>query len=172
MKKNAQLVVYVASDYGFTEGGRYYYNDIFLPKLKRLGFAVIDPWRKAQQELFDRASAIDDTEEKRKAFVQASRVVGRSRRIDIERCDLLVACLDGIVPDTGVAGELSYAAGREKSIEAHRSDLRQSGENIAVPINLQLYDFVRKGGGVISATFSGLEHRLILRARRLTSRQP
>src|SRR4030081_1785879 len=111
---------YAASPLGFTEGGRAYYRDVYLPALATV-VTPVDPW------------ALTTAEE-----VATARAAGRQRKISLEigrrnaeairSCELLIAYLEGQEPDAGTVAEVGYAAALGIKCFGLRSDLRDSGE--------------------------------------------
>jgi nucleoside 2-deoxyribosyltransferase len=132
---DARRRCYIASALGFTEAGRHYYAEAFLPALSRV-VDPVDPWA-----LGDPTSPPAD--------------IGRRNAEAIESCDLLVAHLDGQEVDSGTAAEVGYAAARGLTCFGLRTDLRQSGEP-GVQVNLQVEHFIVASGGSIEATLEDL----------------
>jgi nucleoside 2-deoxyribosyltransferase len=84
--------------------------------------------------------------------------VGRRNAELIEESDALFAILDGADVDSGTAAEVGYAAARGKPIVGVREDLRQTGDNPGVTVNLQVEYFIRSTGGSIETSLErGLE---------------
>jgi nucleoside 2-deoxyribosyltransferase len=145
---------YVASPFGFTEGGRDYYGRVLLPALAEV-VDVVDPWSLTSDE--EVAAAV---EAGRGAEMMAE--IGR-RNIDaIRSAEWLLAVLEGQEPDSGTVAELGYAAGLGLRCFGLRSDLRQAGEP-GVPLNLQVDAFVRLSGGSIVGSLAELVDALAAR---------
>lgn len=140
------MKIYVASPLGFTEAGRHYYINSFLPFVKCYG-QILDPW-----------SANNDAGEQ-EGILQAHAIAMRNIRL-IDSCDLLLAVLDGPDVDSGTASEVGYAFARGKHIVGYRSDRRKSGELHAVNVNLQVEYFVTSGGHAISVSLEALRRVL------------
>jgi nucleoside 2-deoxyribosyltransferase len=138
---------YIASPLGFTDAGRHYYRDVFLPALARV-VEPVDPW------------ALTTPEE-----VEAARAAGRERELALEigrrnseairSCALLAAHLDGQEPDSGTAAEVGYAAALGIRCFGLRTDLRRSGE-AGVAVNLQLEALIAESGGRIATSLEEL----------------
>jgi nucleoside 2-deoxyribosyltransferase len=126
---------YVASALGFTEAGRHYYAEAFLPALSRV-VDPVDPWA-----LGDPTTDLAE--------------IGRRNAEAIDSCQLLVAHLDGQEVDSGTAAEVGYAAARGLKCFGLRTDLRQSGEPGA-KVNLQVEHFIVASGGSIAKTLEDL----------------
>jgi nucleoside 2-deoxyribosyltransferase len=133
--------VYVASPLGFTAATRDYYDRQVLGRLRDMGCAPLDPW--AGQ---DPPPAGADLQ----ALAVWSHAAGRRNAQLIDEADALLAILDGADVDSGTAAEIGYAAARGKPIVGVRDDLRQSGDNAAVTVNLQVEYFIRSSGGSIA----------------------
>lgn len=116
---------YVASPLGFTDGGRAYYRDAYLPALAAV-VEVIDPWSLAQPG-------------------DEPLTIGRRNAEAIRACDVLAAYLEGQEPDSGTVAEVGYAAGLGKPCFGLRTDLRRAGDGTAV--NLQVEAFIVESGG-------------------------
>lgn len=148
---------YIASPLGFTEAGRRYLADVFLPALEPI-VEPVDPWLLAGPEEFAAAAA---------AGAQAQRAlaldVGRRNAEAIESCTLLAAYLEGQEPDSGTVAEVGYACGLGITCVGLRSDLRQAGEP-GVALNLQVEALIVAGGGEIVASLNELVAALAARA--------
>ena len=59
--------------------------------------------------------------------------------IGVDRCDAIVACMDGADPDSGTAWELGYAYALKKPALLYRTDFRTAcGDFDGQPVNLML----------------------------------
>jgi nucleoside 2-deoxyribosyltransferase len=130
---------YVASGLGFTDAGRRYYADVYLPALAQV-VTPVDPWTLS--------TATDPTSD-----------IGRRNAEAIDSCELLAAHLDGQEVDSGTAAEVGYAAAKGVRCFGLRTDLRQSGEPGAT-VNLQVEHFIVASGGAIAATLEDLVQAL------------
>jgi len=139
-KKNIARV-YVASPYGFAESTKKFMEEHFYPAIKNARCEIIDPWRHSVSP---------------KPTLPELMALGEKNADDIEKADGLVAALDGTDVDSGTAAEIGYAAGKKKWIIGYRGDFRQTGENQAVKVNLQVEYFIRKNGGTIVGTLDEL----------------
>ena len=126
---------YVASPLGFSEAGRWYYAEHFIPALREV-VEPVDPW-----SLGGPSSAPAD--------------IGRRNAEAIDSCTLLAAVLDGQEVDSGTASEVGYGAARGLRCFGLRTDLRESGEP-GVAVNLQVAHFIESSGGRIVATLDEL----------------
>jgi nucleoside 2-deoxyribosyltransferase len=138
---------YVASPLGFSEAGRHYYEDVYLPALREV-VEPVDPWSLTHPDEIAQAQHSD-----RQAELWAE--VGR-RNIDaIRGCELLAAHLDGQELDSGTASEVGFAAGIGVRCYGLRTDLRQSGEP-GIAVNLQVHAFIEASGGRVVGTLDEL----------------
>ena len=142
---------YIASPLGFSEAGRTYYVERYLPALREHVLPV-DPWTLSLPEEF-LAAAADGRER------EFGLEVGGRNADAIGSSQLLVAHLDGQEVDAGTAAEVGYAAALGLPCVALRSDLRRSGEP-GMSVNLQLEAFVMSSGGFIARSLEELVERL------------
>jgi len=131
---------YIASPLGFSEVGRAYYAERYLPALRR-HVEPVDPWTLSLPEEFVSAAAAG---REREFGVE----VGMRNAEAIRGSQLLIAHLDGQEVDAGTASEVGFAAARGLPCLAVRSDLRASGEP-GMSVNLQLEAFVVLSGGFV-----------------------
>ena len=141
--------VYVASPLGFTAATREYYERRVLEGLRDAGCVPLDPWAGPDGP--------DDPAD-HAALAEWSGRTGRRNAELIDESDALLAILDGPDVDSGTAAEVGYAAARGKPIVGVRDDLRQTGDNPGVTVNLQVEYFIRSAGGSIEPSLErGLE---------------
>ena len=55
--------------------------------------------------------------------------------------------LDGAEVDSGTAAEVGFGSALGKACYGLRTDLRDSGDFVGLPINLQILHFIEKSGG-------------------------
>jgi nucleoside 2-deoxyribosyltransferase len=134
--------VYVAGPLGFSDSGRAHQEVEVLGALRSAGFEPLDPWRHpappgapGSQELH-----------------AATRRYGAQNAEDIRSADAVLAILDGSDVDSGTAGEVGYACALGIPVVGLRTDLRRSGENDTVVVNLQVQWFVESSGGRVERT--------------------
>lgn len=142
---------YVASPLGFTEAGREYYGDVYLPALATV-VTPVDPWTLTSEREIVEARAAGRQRE-------MALEIGRRNAEAIRSSELLAAFLDGQEPDSGTVAELGYAAALGKPCFGLRSDLRQAGED-GVALNLQVVAFAIDSGGAIVSTLAELVEAL------------
>jgi nucleoside 2-deoxyribosyltransferase len=138
---------YLASPLGFSEAGRHYYEETYLPALAEV-VEPVDPWALVTEEELYEARAGGNLRE-------LLTDVGRRNSEAIRASTLLVAFLDGQEHDAGTVAELGYAAGLGKRCFGLRSDLRRIGDE-TVGLNLQVESFVIESGGKIVASLAEL----------------
>jgi len=129
---------------GFTEAGRRYYRDVYLPALS-VHLDVIDPWALAEDPTVPQAVS------------QHAHYLGIGERnaAAIRSSEMLIADLDGQELDCGTAAELGYAAGHGLLCLGLRTDLRQSGE-ASLHVNAQVESFIYSSGGQIFSSLADL----------------
>jgi nucleoside 2-deoxyribosyltransferase len=139
--------VYLASPLGFSPEYSSYLQKI-KGQLASQRFSIFDPW---EQQQF--AAAIDAAlkESAYPAKVAAFRTIacqiGACNEEGIRSADIVVAVLDGAEIDSGTASEVGFAAALGKRCYGLRTDLRDSGDFIGIPINLQVLHFIESSGG-------------------------
>ena len=129
-------------------------------------FTVIEPFR-AHEELgnqiasqtsnfFSGKSSLTYFEVKKK-ISQLNTQIGKRNEGSIRECDYLLAILDGSDVDSGVSSEIGFAYGLGKQIFGFRGDIRQTGDNLATDINLQVQYFLEARGGKIFTSLNELQ---------------
>jgi len=141
----------IASPLGFSEAGRHYYEQRYLPALIE-HVEPVDPWTLTEPAQF--AAAVADDR------VHAFGIeVGARNASAISSAHMLIAQLDGQEVDAGTAAEVGYAAALGLPCLAVRNDLRSSGEP-GMHVNLQLEAFIVLSGGFIAGSLDELVVRL------------
>jgi nucleoside 2-deoxyribosyltransferase len=130
---------------GFTEAGRRYYRDVYLPALGSY-VEVVDPWSLNQHAAISEAAAAG-----RSHFL----AIGERNAAAIRSCEMLIADLDGQEVDSGTAAEVGYAAGHGLLCLGLRTDLRMSGE-AGLHVNAQVESFIYASGGQVLSSLAGL----------------
>jgi nucleoside 2-deoxyribosyltransferase len=138
---------YIASPLGFSEAGRAYYAERYIPALAE-HVEPVDPW--ALSLPADFAAAREAGREHAFAIE-----VGERNATAIRGSQLLIAQLDGQEVDAGTAAEVGYAAALGLPCLGVRSDLRASGEP-GMRVNLQLEAFIVLSGGFIAGSLDAL----------------
>ncbi|MDX6689476.1 MAG: hypothetical protein QOG15_933 [Solirubrobacteraceae bacterium] len=142
---------YIASALGFSEAGRAYYAEHYLPALTQY-VEPVDPWTLTEPEAFAAARAEGREHE-------LGLEVGARNAEAIREAQLLIAHLDGQEVDSGTAVEIGYAAALGRPCVGLRTDLRTSGEP-GMAVNLQVEAFIALSGGFIASSLDDLGARL------------
>lgn len=129
---------------GFTEAGRRYYYDVYLPALSAY-VEVVDPWT-----LTGDSAALEAASPHAHYLM-----IGERNAAAIRSSEILIADLDGQELDCGTAAELGYAAGHGLLCLGLRTDLRQSGES-SLHVNAQVESFIYSSGGQILTSLADL----------------
>jgi nucleoside 2-deoxyribosyltransferase len=143
--------IYLASPLGFSEAGRAFYYGTLAPEVVRLGHDVLDPWKSTPQEKIGAVANMPYGQAKRDAWRHLNVEIGGNNRALIDRCDMVLAVLDGVDVDSGTAAEIGYAYAKGKPILGYRGDFRLSADNEGSIVNLQVEYFIRQSGGDIIA---------------------
>lgn len=138
---------YIAGPLGFTEAGRRYHQEVYLPALTRI-VEPVDPWALTTPAEVEQARAYG----RQREFALE---IGRRNAEAIRSCRLLVAQLDGQEVDSGTAAEVGYAAALGLTCFGWRTDLRDAGEP-GVRVNLQLETFIAESGGALAGSLHEL----------------
>ena len=141
--------IYVASPLGFTEAGRLYNDTVLLPAVRNAGFEPLDPWDVDIEIL--RVFELDRDDPERKVRLPGTnRAVGRRNAELIRSAAGMLAVLDGDDVDSGTAAEIGYGTALGCPVVGLRMDLRNSGDNEATLVNLQVEWFVVESGGQLA----------------------
>lgn len=128
---------YIASPLGFTEAGRWYYAEVFLPAIATV-VEPLDPW----------ASYADGVPSSEPLDRETAYAIGARNAAAIRSATLLAAHLDGQEVDSGTAAEIGFAAALRIPCFGLRSDGRTAGE-VGLEVNLQVEAFIGCSGGRI-----------------------
>jgi len=149
--------VYVASPLGFSPELKPYLERV-KTRLQQLGYEVFDPWSLLHfGEAIREASLIENYDERVKAYTRLAKDIGAANENGICESDILLAVLDGTEPDSGTSGEIGFAAGIGKRCFGLRSDWRDCGDFIGLPVNLQLLWFIERSGGRLFRRIEDIE---------------
>ena len=144
-----EVKAYLASQFGFSQTGKYLLDNLIIPKIKETGIIVIDPFVECDKEFdFKYLESLEKYEDRKEYLRDFNKEITPINNRLMDESDCLVAILDGgHSVDDGVASEIGYYAGIKKGpIFALRSDFRL-GENIAVSINPQILGYIYQSGG-------------------------
>ena len=143
------MKVYLASPYGFAESTRAYLGSI-KTVLTKARIQVVDPWEIGAKLLTaTRVKSAMESKESLVALHNLSSNLAELNRRAIDGSDVVIAGLDGPDIDSGTASEIGYAFAMGKLVLGLRSDIRRSGENEGVRINLQVQYWIEKSGGQV-----------------------
>ena len=146
--------IYLAGPYGFSEAGRHFYHGVLIPLVADLGHEAIDPWALIDQSRIAALAVLPEGSERREARRKLNMEIAAENCAAIDRCDAMLAVLDGPDVDSGTAAEIGYAFARGKPILGYRGDFRLSADNEGGTVNLQVEYFIRASGGDIVSTLS------------------
>lgn len=148
--------IYIAGPLGFSEAGSDFYSNTLIPKVKSLDHEVLDPWELTDSRKINGVRAMPYGPEKRQEWRRVNAEIGRNNHIALDRCDAVLAVLDGPDVDSGTASEIGYAFAKGKPILGYRGDFRLSADNEGAVVNLQVEYFIRQSGGEIITRFADL----------------
>jgi nucleoside 2-deoxyribosyltransferase len=154
------MQIYIASPLGFSEAGSDFYNTTLIPHVRSLGYQVLDPWKLTDSEKINVVRAMPYGAEKRNEWRRVNAEIGRNNHAALDRCDAVLAVLDGTDIDSGTASEIGYAFAKAKPILGYRGDFRLSADNEGSTVNLQVEYFIRQSGGEIITRFADLASAL------------
>ncbi|MCX6749919.1 MAG: nucleoside 2-deoxyribosyltransferase [Candidatus Pacearchaeota archaeon] len=152
--------LYIASPLGFSEAGKEFYYNKFLPIIKEEGFPIIDPWRLTPQREINEVLTIPYGPLRKQAWRLLDFKIGARNAEGIDRAKGIVAILDGIDIDSGTSSEIGYGCAQNKKIIGYRGDFRLSSENDGTFVNLQVEYFIRRNGGKIITSINELKPAL------------
>jgi nucleoside 2-deoxyribosyltransferase len=150
------ICLYLAGPLGFSEAGQLFHNQRLIPALQQRGFELLDPWQLSDTPQLQAALALSDLNQQRQTLARLNTDIGRINVEAIDRCDWLVANLDGVDVDSGTAAEIGYAFAKGKRIYGYRGDFRLSCDNLGSTVNLQVEYFICRSGGDISTQLNQL----------------
>lgn len=152
--------IYLAGPLGFSEVGREYYNNILIPRIKKLGYQVLDPWSANASEELEEVLNMESSKVRDEKLRKLNFGIGKTNEELIFDSDLVLACLDGTDVDSGTASEIGYAKALGKQIFGYRGDFRLSSENTGSKVNIQVEYFIISSGGEIFSLFEDVLGKL------------
>ncbi|HEY5513350.1 MAG TPA: nucleoside 2-deoxyribosyltransferase [Geomonas sp.] len=139
--------LYLASPLGFSPENTGYLNQI-KAKLASQGFEIFDPWEQKQfAGRIDNAFQENNYAARIQAFREIAQQIGSCNEGGIRWADFILAVLDGAEVDSGTAGEVGFGSALGKRCYGLRTDQRDSGDFIGLPVNLQILHFIERSGG-------------------------
>jgi nucleoside 2-deoxyribosyltransferase len=150
------MKIYLASPLGFAESTRAYME--LLRERLSLHVEVVNPWDDTRfADDIRRAPLIENRDKRLALWRTINHGIGSGNEANIRACDGVVAVLDGVDVDSGTAAEIGFAYALGKWIAGLRTDFRQTGENEAAVVNLQVRHFIDASGGTVVTTIDDLE---------------
>jgi nucleoside 2-deoxyribosyltransferase len=143
------MQIYLASPLGFSPENKSYLTKI-KHKLVKQGHIVFCPWEQTRYKRdLDCIPAITDYQTKIDAYRTVASKIAAINEEGIRGCDAMLAVLDGQEVDSGTASEIGFASALGKACYGLRSDRRDSGDFVGLPINLQVLHFIETTGGCL-----------------------
>ena len=160
--------LYLASPLGFSPENSAYLNQIKVT-LASQGFEIFDPWEQKQfAGRLENAAREQDFAARVAAFKVIAQEIGSCNEGGIRWANFILAVLDGAEVDSGTAAEVGFGSALGKKCYGLRTDLRDSGDFIGLPVNLQVLHFIEKSGGKmfrsiaeISITGHAFQHEVL-----------
>ena len=158
MGKAEGPLLYLSSPLGFSELTRGFMFQDLQPLLVRQGFRVLNPWvlnRHVDREL-------RGIQQKKTAAAQLvatrklTHAIGATNFAAIDACDALLAVLDGVDVDSGVAAEVGYAFRAGKRIHGLATDRRLTHAADTALCNASVQYMIESSGGRFFAGLSAL----------------
>jgi len=141
--------LYLASPLGFSPENTAYLNQVKV-KLASLGFEIFDPWEQKQfASRIEKASQERDYDARIAAFGEIAQHIGLCNEGGIRWANFVLAVLDGAEVDSGTASEVGFGSALGKKCYGLRTDQRDSGDFIGLPVNLQILHFIERSGGTM-----------------------
>jgi len=158
---NISPFIYIASPLGFSEVGRKWYYEELIPILKEIGFEILDPWELTPLSVIEKATKFPYGIERKSAWKEVNRTIGRNNERGITKSDFILAILDGVDVDSGTASEIGYGYAKGKIVIGYRGDFRLSADNEGSTVNLQVEWFIYDSEGKIVTSFHDLTEEMI-----------
>lgn len=144
--------VYLAGPDGFTTAGLRWHREQVIPAVRGVGLEPLSPWDGQLGEELERIAAMPPGSERQRQLEMVDFHIGAANAKLIERSRGVLALLDGPDVDSGTAAEIGYAAKSGCLIVGLRTDLRRTGDNEGVTVNLQVEYFIRASGGSVQVS--------------------
>ena len=141
--------IYLASPLGFSPENMAYLNRIKVI-LTSQGCEIFDPWEQKQfADRIESAFRVRDYDARAAAFGEIARQIGSCNEGGIRWADVILAVLDGAEVDSGTAAEVGFGSALGKRCYGLRTDQRDSGDFVGLPVNLQVLHFIERSGGTM-----------------------
>ncbi len=152
------MKLYIASPLGFSPETKPYLEKV-KQKIRSQGHEIFDPWEQHQYaQRIMLACKIENFHTRVDEFRAIASGIGEINEKGIIECGGLLAILDGAEVDSGTASEVGFASALGKKCYGLRTDIRDCGDFVGVPINLQVLRFIERSGGCL---FRGVEEIII-----------
>jgi nucleoside 2-deoxyribosyltransferase len=145
--KGLPMKIYLASPYGFTES-TIGYMDALIERLRAYG-EILNPWDNPVGEEYYEAWQLPIYADRMTRWADINTRIAQHNEQMIRDCDILIAALEGVDVDSGTAAEIGFAYALGKRVHGFRIDRRQTGENEACLVNLQVRWFIDNSGGKV-----------------------
>jgi nucleoside 2-deoxyribosyltransferase len=119
-------------------------------KIRSQGHEIFDPWEQDQYAgRIVQARQLKNFQERVDEFRAIASGIGEVNEKGIVECRGLLAILDGAEVDSGTASEVGFASALGKKCFGLRTDIRDCGDFVGIPINLQVLRFIERSGGCL-----------------------
>lgn len=139
--------VYLASPEGFASGHKPYLDAVKKHLREVCKVEVWDPWEQEYERDFRIANAESLVVPRIEKNLKLAHKIGFNNHKGILNRDAVLGICEGAQVDDGTASEMGFAAGCGKRVFALRTDFRNVGDLMGVPINLQVLYWVERSGG-------------------------
>lgn len=147
--------IYLASPEGFATGHKPYLEAVKKHLRERCGVRVWDPWEQSYDPHFAEIAKEKNVDGRVQKNNVLAMLIGETNMDGIKTTDGVLGICEGSQVDDGTASEMGFAAGLGKKVFALRTDFRDVGDLMGVPINLQVLYWVMHSGGQL---FRKVEH--------------
>ncbi len=154
------LNIYLSNQLGFSEIGRRTLDTLIIPKIKDIGFTVLDPFEMCGKELdFDLLARLNKSEDVKKFWdefnAKVTTINNNLMNSSVAQCTILDG---GHTVDDGVASEIGYFYGAKLGpIFALRSDFRLA-DNMSTSVNSQILGYIKQSGGSLAVPPNAMDN--------------
>lgn len=151
------MKIYLASPLGFSPENNPYLQRV-KDKLASQGCDIFDPWEQKQfAARIGEAFQLENFQQRTAAFRGIASEIGACNEEGIRGADIVFAVLDCAEVDSGTSSEIGFGAALGKKCYGLRTDLRDTGDFVGVPINLQVLHFIERTGGKLFRSLDDIE---------------
>lgn len=141
------MKIYLASPLGFSPETNSYLEKV-KNRIRAQGHEIFDPWEQGQYaQRILLANQLENFHARVDEFKAIASGIGNINENGIIECSGLLAILDGAEVDSGTASEVGFASALDKICFGLRTDIRDCGDFVGIPINLQVLRFIERSGG-------------------------